>query len=649
MFKARVSLIIVFLLFAHLPAFCSLPQEIPEVPKIEKPQVPQLKKPEPPKVEFPKTPSVKPPGFFKDFLELIKKHAVKKPTKQNLKDSIANLNAYIAILDSLIRQLTPLPPQKLVEFSLHAIEQSKYLSLYDSKNYYRTEIKWADYVGRAGLKEETPFIKRNATSTKTLYGFHPFWMGLNYYQYNFELYDRVAYYGYAVDPSTGLSATQFPAHSFATSQIVNKANERSGGKCKIDLCVESYGLTNNTKLFSEKNWKSKLEKLTDEVVSLVKEAKGGGVCLDFQQIATSDSSKFLELVELFYSKFNAIAPNTYQISMILPSYSQYFPYTMSGRNLAQLNKYVDRFIVMGYSSYSGLYNPVKDTLAAPITRDVLWNVLLVDDGINHYASLVKDLEDPALSSEGLIAQKLILSVPANEVRVLKADSVQIVTYSALKLLKLDEGFLKSFTEKLTYANLKNLKGVALWSTGYDNAIGVKDIHNLLAAYVNDNLSEDQSILEAMEKLIEENKSLTSTLSEFFKVNDSLSDHVVPLPEILKVDLPAANDYNYKTVYNKEAIIIHHIVVLCLIIFLFFACIGVIIALFSETVRETYLTRENIILAALYIVLIAIVLLLKKLNVLSSTVFLFGIGLLLAALIPIFILKHQKKGNPEDRP
>jgi len=667
MFRKNIVIILSFLQFSILNPVCAFsPQddplkkpeikvpkspkiEKPEIPKIEKPEIPKIEKPEPPKIPAPDITSVKPPGFFKDFLELIKKHAVRKPTKQDLKDSIATLNAYITILDSLLKKLTPLPPQKLIEFSLHAIEQSKYLSLYDSKNYYRTERQWADYVGRSNSIDDNQLLKRDWGSDKTLYGFHPFWMGLNYYQYNYEIYDRVAYYGYSVDATTGLSATQFPAHSFATSQIVKKANERSAGKCKIDLCVQSYGLKNNSVLFDDREWKTKSEKLTDAVVTLIKNANAGGVCIDFQQVATSDSSKFVELVAMFYRKFKSISPNTFQISMVLPSYSQYYPYTMSSQNLSQLSKYVDRFIVMGYSSYSGLYNPAKDTLSAPISHDVLWNVLLVDDGINHYASMVNDINDTTLSAEKLISQKLILSLPANEIRVIKADSVQIVRYSDLKLLKLDEGFLKSFNEKLTYATLKNLKGVALWSTGYDNSLGVKDIHSLLAAYVTGNLKKDGDVLKAMEQLINENKSLGMSLAEFFPINDSLDELSLPLPEILKVDLPVAKDYNYKTNYDKELIIIQHVVVLCLIVFLFFACLGVVIALFSESVREIYLTRENIIFLVIFIALISVILLFKKLNFFNNTVFLFTVGILLGSLIPFFIKKQQRKNREDDRP
>ncbi len=617
-------------------------------PPVEVPKIPKIEPPKPPEVKVPKVPSVKPASFFKDFLAIIKKHSEKKPTKQNLRDSIATLNAYITILDSLLKRLSPLPPQKLIEFSLHAIEQSKYLSLFDSKNYYRTERQWADYIGLAHPTEEVPRIKREKGG-KTLYGFHPFWMGLNYYQYNFELYDRVAYFGYSVDPSTGLSSTRIPAHSFATSQIVRKAKERSQGQCKIDLCVTSYGYNNNVNLFDETGWKAKIDALTTEVTELVKTADAGGICLDFQQVSIEDSSKFIQLVKLFYKKFKTISPNKYQITMVLPSYSAYFPFTMSSKNFIDLFPFINRFVVMGYSSYSGLYRPTKDTLTTAIDRDVLWNTLLIDDGINHYSFLAKNSTDSSISSERVISEKFLLSIPACEIKVLGTDSVQIVKYSDLKLLKLDEGYLKSFSEKLTYANLKNLNGVALWSTGYDNSVGAKDIHGLLAAYASGELKKDENLLKAMEKLIDENKSLSMEIAKFFSLINTDSEATIPLPDILKIALPSSQGLNYKTIFDKEAIVIQHVVVLCLIVFLLFACIGVTIALFFESIRESILTKENVIFLFILFTVLGLVMLLKNLFVIKNSVFLFLLGIILGAIIPFVIRKKNRKSQQIDRP
>ena len=616
----------------------------------------------------------KPPGFYTKFLDFFKKKKkitdadVKatsakpkkgiKGVKQEvaaIKQDVADVKKIQKDLEDMVGKLAPEvnkpangsgASQKLIEFSLHAIEQSKYLSIYDSKNYYRTEKQWGEFVGQTETPEEIPYIKRN-WGDKTIYGFHPFWMGLNYYQYNFELYDRVAYFGYAVDPETGKSATLFPAHSFKTSQIVRKAAERSEGKCKVDLSVNSYGLANNTLLFSG-DWENKINTLTDEVVQLVTAANADGICLDFQQIATSDSTKFIKLVKLFHDKFEAISPGRYQITMVLPSYSQYFPYTIAGKDFLELWQYTNRFIVMGYSSFAGLYNPAKDSLAAGVSHDVLWNILLVDDGINHYSLLAQDVSAGPVSPERIISDKLLLSLPACEIKFLARDSLLVLKYSDLKLFKFDEGFLPSFQEKLAYTTAKNLKGLALWGMGYDNGLGAKDLQTLLATYSYGAMKQDQGLLKAMEKLIAENKSLTFSISELFPLMDS-TEASIPLPDVLKVDLPSSENPEYTTKFDKEALIIQHVVVLCLIIFLFFAIIGVIVALFFESVRESILTKENALFLFAFFSLIGLVILLKKLSVINNTIFLFSLGILLGAVIPFLIRRKQRNHHREDRP
>lgn len=594
------------------------------------------------------------PDFAKrvqEFLDKFKKRKIKSG-KKKLKEEIADLKKKQATMEEMIEAMAPelnKPPFKgfkLTEFSLHAIEESKYLSVYDSKNYYRTERQWGEYIGRSDERLR-PVIRRSPGG-RTVYGFHPFWMGLHYYNYDFQLYDRVAYFGYSVDPATGNASTRFSAHSFASSRIIQRAADSSGGKCKVDLCVTSYNLKKN-QLFFSAGWENRLRTLTDSVTSIVAKAGGGGVCIDFQQVPTEDSSKFVSMVKMFYDKFNAISPKNYQISIVLPSFSQYFPYTMSANNFRELWRYANRFIIMGYSSYAALYNPEKDSLTSGISRDVLWNILLVDDGINHYSALTQDTSSGPMSPERIIRDKFILSLPACEIKMPARDSVQALKYSDLKLFKLDEGVLGAFQEKLTYATLKDLNGVALWSMGYDNGIGMHEIQQLIAAYTFGAKSKDKDLVSAMQKLIAENRALSVDISEFFPLMDSLTESIIPLPDVLRVNLPASQGMTYKTEFEKEAVIIHHVVVLCLIILLFFAIIGVIVSLFSEAVRESLITKENGLFLFAFFSVVGAIILLKKLAVISNTIFLFSLGILLGVLIPLAIRKRQRNSQREDRP
>jgi hypothetical protein len=202
----------------------SLPKiEIPKVPKIDSAKVAGIKIPKSTGGVFSRD-SLK--AFYKDFKILLAKHKFRKPSLKSqifsLKDTIsARIDSIKALklklevfkineklLGDIIKRLSPTLNGPLIEWSLHAIEESKHLNLYDSKRYYKTEIQWAEYSGRDKDDDSTRFDRY--IGDKTIYGFHPFWLGQYYYNYNFELYDRVAYFGYSVSPETGESATLFP-------------------------------------------------------------------------------------------------------------------------------------------------------------------------------------------------------------------------------------------------------------------------------------------------------------------------------------------------------------------------------------------------------------------------------------------------------
>jgi hypothetical protein len=187
--------------------------------------------------------------------------------------------------------------------------------------------------------------------------------------------------------------------------------------------------------------------------------------------------------------------------------------------------------------------------------------------------------------------------------------------------------------------------------GNDNGLGNKDIQKLLAAYTFGTNKQDASLISIMETLIEENKTLNKSLDEFFPKDESslLTEVRIPLPSELAVELPSSAIISNKTQWDKEIAVIQHVVVLCLIILMIFAVIGLVIALFFESVREFFLTKENIIFVITIFSSIGLILLLKNLNWINNTILLFGLGILIGAIITFLIRKKQQKNHGDDRP
>jgi Ca2+/Na+ antiporter len=95
--------------------------------------------------------------------------------------------------------------------------------------------------------------------------------------------------------------------------------------------------------------------------------------------------------------------------------------------------------------------------------------------------------------------------------------------------------------------------------------------------------------------------------------------------------------------------VHHVVVLCLLIFLFFVIVGLIISLFYEDARTLIFSKEYIVnLVALFAVL-SMVLLFRKLNVFAKTEFVFSVGILFGVLITVLLYRKRKSKEEEERP
>ena len=153
--------------------------QVSKILKGQKPNLPKVEIPKVPKIDSAKVAGIKIPkstggvfsrdslkAFYKDFKILLAKHKFRKPSLKSqifsLKDTIsARIDSIKALqlklevfkineklLGDVIKRLSPSLNGPLIEWSLHAIEESKHLNLYDSKRYYKTEIQWAEYSGR---------------------------------------------------------------------------------------------------------------------------------------------------------------------------------------------------------------------------------------------------------------------------------------------------------------------------------------------------------------------------------------------------------------------------------------------------------------------------------------------------------------------
>lgn len=517
-------------------------------------------------------------------------------------------------------------------YQSHKINLDYYLDNYIEVSEYKSEIEWAEIQRIEASPFQNDDVKINMN--KFVYGFHPFWMGNAFFDYNFQIYDRIAYYGYTIDPETGHDfSTQldFNAHSWSNTTLHKKA--RSLG-CKVDLCIASYEIENNIKIFDTTKTASEIRQtLINNILSLVKN-RGDGICFDIQKVPSSLKANYIDLVKTISNALNdsvivdtnEIIQRPFEITVLLPRFDIGVPYEFTESDYKTLNKYVDRWIFTGESSY-GVDLKVSEYMDSSI--DKLWSYEEIDLELNKY---------PAE-----LLENLLLEVPMYYPRlgVLGQDTLmQIVQLRNMQQVYPDflKGFQSSLMKKLTYANAKNLEGVAVWALGYNLQT---EINRILIDYgTNKDLDVDPNIREFMLNLISENQLQKDSL---------LSIEGLKVPELLGVELPRSNLTALINKKLKESSMIQHVIVMCLVILLFFVFTGFIIALFYESAREFIFSRNYILNILSLVFILSLLLLLKGLDFIAPLGFVFSIGILFGVSVAIIIYKNKKEKKYEETP
>ena len=538
------------------------------------------------------------------------------------------------ISDLFKEELTLVDSLKLRQplYQSHKIDLDYYLNNYIEVSKYKTEIEWSE-VQRI---EPTPFESQNEKidMNKSIYGFHPFWMGNSFFDYDFQVYDRIAYYGYVIDPETGHDfSTQldFNAHSWSNTTLHKKA--RSFG-CKVDLCLSSYDIENNIQIFDTTIKASRIrETVFSNIIKLVKN-RGDGVCFDIQKVPSSFKGSYIDLIKRISDELNdsvlvdsaKIVQRPFQITVLLPRFDIGFPYEITETDYDVLKDYVDRWIFTGESSY-GVDMKVSEYMDSSL--DKLWSYEEVDLELNRLPIGLKN--------------NLLLEIPLYYPRlgVLGQDTLmQIVQLRNMEQVYPDfsKAFKSSFMEKLTYANAKGIKGIALWSLGYDLHTATNRI--LIDYGTNQNLDIDPDIKQFMLNLIAENKLNSDSLISIIGLK---------VPELLGVLLPSSKIMPFSISEANEKSILQHVIVLSLVILLFFVFIGFIISLFYESAREFILSRNYVLNSLSIVFVISLLLLLKRINIIAPLGFVFAVGILFGVSVSIIIYKSRKNKKYEETP
>lgn len=309
---------------------------------------------------------------------------------------------------------------------------------------------------------------------KIVFGFHPYWAGSDYLNYQWNLLSDLCYFAYEVDPSTGDPVSY---HGWLTDPAIDSAKANG---VKVHLCATIFSGHNTffTSLSSRQN-------LIGHLVSLAQQRNADGVNMDIETVPAYLRDSITAFMRDLSIQLKTIMPEA-KISLDLPAVDWGPSFNING-----LDPYIDFFFVMGYDYY---WNSSAD--AGPVSP--LYSLTSGYD-----VSLSRTIS--VFESAGVKQAKFILGIPYYG-RQWKTESGNIpspilangsaLTYANIRnsstynlsdyywepnsfsscyiFFQNDNwnqcfiGLDRDLRKKYDIVNYRDLAGIGIWALGYDN-------------------------------------------------------------------------------------------------------------------------------------------------------------------------------------
>lgn len=170
---------------------------------------------------------------------------------------------------------------------------------------------------------------------KRVFGWHPYWVGTVYNNYQWNLLSDLCYFDYAVSPNTGNNTNasyNWSGSGAVTAAIANGVN--------VHICATLFS-GHSTFLAST----TAQQTFINNIIADLQSRGGKGVNIDFEGMTATNSAPFTAFMQNLSNQLHSAIPGS-EVSMAL--------YAVDWSNvfdIPNLAPYVDLFIIMGYDYY----------------------------------------------------------------------------------------------------------------------------------------------------------------------------------------------------------------------------------------------------------------------------------------------------------
>lgn len=311
---------------------------------------------------------------------------------------------------------------------------------------------------------------------KRVFGWHPYWVGSVYNNYQWNLLSDLCYFDYAVSPTTGNNTNS--SFQWSTSAAVTAAINNG---TDVHICATLFGSHSTF-------WASSTAQQTfiTNIISLLQARGGKGVNIDFEGMGSSDRIPFTNFMANLSSQLHSAIPGS-ELSMAL--YAVDWSNTFDIPNLVNS---VDLFVIMGYDYYwSGsttagpddpLYNfqtsynyTLERSMTFYLNQGMPLNKLLL--GLPYYGreweTTVNTIPGPTTGNYS--ATKTYAVVRNNTNGYYSTQHWDANSYTPYYVFQLNSNWVQCFINskyslsKRFYAvNVRGIGGIGIWALGYDD-------------------------------------------------------------------------------------------------------------------------------------------------------------------------------------
>lgn len=170
-----------------------------------------------------------------------------------------------------------------------------------------------------------------------VYGWHPYWVGNAYQNYQWDLLSHFSFFSYEVNAGTGQPDN---THGWSTSSAVDAA--LASGNTKVTLCVTLF--SGHSTFFGNP---TSQQTLISNLINLVQSRGADGVNIDFEGLPASQATNFANFMVNLSNQMHTAIPGS-EVSTVLYAvdWSDVFDFSI-------MEPEVDFYIIMGYGYYYG--------------------------------------------------------------------------------------------------------------------------------------------------------------------------------------------------------------------------------------------------------------------------------------------------------